>query len=229
MKLKIFYSVFALMLFVFAASAQAGPGHHKGKVLEANSSGGYTYLNIEEDGKTFWIAGPPNEFKKGDIVNFDEQIWMTNFESKALGITFEKILFVGAVNSGEGSASSAIAAPGSDKKEKKAKNPCFKKNKGNIYTVEKIYENKVDLEGKTITVVGEVVKVSPFIMGQNWIHVQDGTGKEGSTNNLVFRSPKNIATVGEKISATGKLEIDVDFGMGYFYPAIVEGSTFTKK
>lgn len=228
MKLKIFYSAFIALLLVFAASAQAGPGHHKGTVLEAKNGGGYTYLNIDEDGKSFWIAGPVNNFKKGDKVSFDEQIWMTNFESKALGITFEKLLFVGSVQSGDGSAPS-VAPPGSAKAEKKAKNPDFKKNKGNIYTVEEIYENKVDLEGKTITVVGKVVKVSPYIMGQNWIHVQDGTGKKDSTDNLVFRSPKNIATVGEKISATGKLEIDVDFGMGYFYGAIVEGSTFTKQ
>lgn len=229
MKIMTFCSLFVAMLLVSVGTAQAGPGHHSGTVLEAKNAGGYTYLNIDEDGKTFWIAGPVNDFKKGDKVNFDEQIWMTNFESKALGITFEKLLFVGSVNSGDKAPVANVTPPGSEKKVKKAKNPCFKKSKGNVYTVEEIYENKVDLEGKTITVVGEVVKVSPMIMGQNWIHVQDGTGKEGSTNNLVFRAPRNMAVVGQKVTAKGKLEIDVDFGMGYFYGAIVEGSSFTVK
>ena len=98
---------------------------------------------------------------------------------------------------------------------------------GEFNTIEEIYANKEKLKGTTIKVRGKVVKVSTAIMGNNWIHIQDGTG-EGDKNKIVFRSKKETATVGSEVVATGRLEVDVDFGMGYFYPVIVEETTFTK-
>lgn len=94
-------------------------------------------------------------------------------------------------------------------------------------TIEKIYANKAELKGKTVKVRGKVVKVSSGIMGRNWIHIKDGTGK-GDKSKIVFRSKTETAVVGSEVIATGRLDVDVDFGMGYFYPVIVEDTTFTK-
>ncbi|MDD3789448.1 MAG: hypothetical protein PHO94_12245, partial [Petrimonas sp.] len=100
-------------------------------------------------------------------------------------------------------------------------------NAGGSLKVADLYEQKNQLAGKTVTVEGNVVKVSEAIMGKNWIHIQDGSGSEG-TNDIIFTSATQSATVGDHIVATGTVAIDKDFGYGYFYPVIVEEATFTK-
>lgn len=94
-------------------------------------------------------------------------------------------------------------------------------------SVADLYAKKQEFNGKTVTVEGNVVKVSEAIMGKNWIHIQDGTGAEG-TNDIVFTSPTQTAVVGDHVVATGTVATDKDFGYGYFYAVIVEDATFSK-
>ncbi len=99
-------------------------------------------------------------------------------------------------------------------------------------TVKKVaaaYKEKAALAGKKITVEGKVVKVNNGIMGRNFVHVQDGTGDaKESTNNLVVTS-KQTAAVGDKVSITGVVVLDRDFGSGYSYPLLIEDATVTVK
>jgi hypothetical protein len=62
------------------------------------NSGGYTYVQIKEADKTFWAAGPQVAVAKGDKVQVTEQMWMTNFTSKTLNRTFDKLMFVGEID-----------------------------------------------------------------------------------------------------------------------------------
>jgi len=216
---------FGAALMLASTVAFAG-GVHNGVVLSTETGGGYTYMEIDEAGKKFWIAGPQSPIKKGAKVNFSEQLWMPNFESKALGRTFDKILFVDAVNKGVAKVSTrATGAPKSAAPAKAAM--VFSTEPAEKYTVEEVYTKKADLNGKNVKIEGNVVKVSLSIMGRNWVHIEDGTGFPDS-NKVVFRTVARPPEVGDKVTATGRLEIDKDFGMGYFYPVIVEDSTFTK-
>ena len=60
-------------------------------------------------------------------------------------------------------------------------------------------------------------------MGKNWIHLQDGTGGEG-TNDLTVTTSA-AAKVGDTVLVTGKVTTDKDFGYGYKYDVIVEDAT----
>ena len=95
--------------------------------------------------------------------------------------------------------------------------------KTEVYKVEELYAKKEKLNGKKVTVKGKVVKFSPGIMGKNWIHLQDGSGKQG-TNDITITTDQNTS-VGENISVTGNLVTDKDFGSGYKYEVIIEGAT----
>ncbi len=97
-----------------------------------------------------------------------------------------------------------------------------------VITIAEVYAKKAELAGKNIQVVGKVTKVSQAIMGKNWIHIQDGTGAEGS-NDLIFTSPTDLAEIGDEVIAKGVVAIDQDLGYGYFYTVIIQESTFTKK
>ncbi len=214
----------AVLLMGFTSLAMAG-GVHNGTVLETVSGGGYTYVEVEENGNKFWAAGPVTSVKKGDKVNFSEQIWMPNFKSKALNRTFDNLLFVAAIN--QGVAKVSAVKPAKDKVKAAKSAPVFSNKPAKKYTIEDIYLKKEELNGHNVKVTGKVVKVSMNIMGQDWVHIEDGTGFPGS-NKIVFRAEAATVKVGDAVTATGRLEIDKDFGMGYFYSVIVEGSSFKK-
>ena len=70
----------------------SGAGH-KGKVLETMDSGGYTYVEVEENGQKLWVAVMQTKVKVGDSVEFPDSPPMVNFQSKTLKRTFDKIIF----------------------------------------------------------------------------------------------------------------------------------------
>ncbi len=59
-------------------------------------------------------------------------------------------------------------------------------------------------------------------MGTNWVHIQDGTGTNGTHDLLVTTS--QTVKVGSVITAEGKVVKDKDFGSGYFYDVLLENS-----
>lgn len=62
-------------------------------VLETMNAGQYTYVRVEKDGKSLWVAGPVFSVKVGDEVAVYNEMIMNNFYSKTLDRTFEEIFF----------------------------------------------------------------------------------------------------------------------------------------
>ena len=73
---------------------------HTATVVETMSSAGYTYIRVEEKGNKFWIALPETQVSIGEVISFYEQMLMENFTSRSLNRTFDRILFVEAINKG---------------------------------------------------------------------------------------------------------------------------------
>jgi hypothetical protein len=69
----------------------------KGKVLNAMRGGGYTYMKLENDGDTFWVASSVINVKRNDVVTWEGGSVMTDFQSYALNKRFKEIRFVTAV------------------------------------------------------------------------------------------------------------------------------------
>ena len=92
-------------------------------------------------------------------------------------------------------------------------------------TVEALNVEKAQLKGKQVAFKGKVVKVNNNIMKKNFLHVQDGTGKEG-TNNIIVTSTQT-AKEGDMVSIVGKVMLDRDFGSGYTYPLLIEEAVIT--
>lgn len=214
--------IFTISLFTLPLSpAVADDSPTSGEVVSTIDSGGYTYVEVKNGKETFWIAAPKVFLQKGDKVNFNGGMWMPNFKSKALDRTFDKILFVDGISLGEGSKKAPKPKKVAQKKAVKVKY-----TKPHAMTIKEIYAGGGDLEGSIVKVKGTVVKVSKMIMGTNWIHIQDGTGDSSDgSNNLIFRS-SDAPNVSDKVTATGTINVDKDFGAGYFYKAIAEDSTF---
>ncbi len=90
-------------------------------------------------------------------------------------------------------------------------------------TAEKLNATMQSLGGKQVKITGEVVKVNEAIMHRNFIHINDGTGK------VIVTSPTDSAKVGDKVTAVGTVELNIDFGMGYKYDMLVQQATVTKQ
>lgn len=92
-------------------------------------------------------------------------------------------------------------------------------------TVADLYADKAALVGQQVQVSGKVTKVNTGIMNRNFLHLQDGTGGEG-TNDLTITT-QQTAAVGDEVVVTGKIATGVDFGMGYVYPLLMEEAAVT--
>ena len=93
-------------------------------------------------------------------------------------------------------------------------------------TVAALYQEKAGLSGHQVQLRGKIVKVNNAIMNRNFLHLRDGTGKEGS-NDLTITS-QDTAEVGDEVVVTGVITVDKDFGAGYTYPILLEHATVSK-
>lgn len=224
-----------------AASDQPASAKNSGKLLETMDSGNYTYVLLDMDGKEVWAAGPTTTgLEVGQEIYLKGSMEMKNFHSKTLDRTFESILFAGGISTDATAASAPAHGMGHNNPMAQAANPISgtKTRLANAhvegiakvdggYTVAEVYAQAADLAGKEITLRGQVVKFSPEIMGTNWLHVQDGTG--GDTTSDLTVTTKGFAKVGDVVLITGPLSVDKDFGAGYRYDVIVEDAKVTKE
>ena len=214
----------AVLLMTAAIAPAYGGPMHSATVLETMEGGGYTYVKVDEDGTVYWAAAPAAQVAVGDQVNFSEQMMMKNFRSPSLNRTFDELMFVGDL-SGGGSTAPAAPAIATSPVATAPIEPMEKAEGG--YTIAEVFAGKQDLKGQTVRVRGKVVKVSPNIMGLNWVHLQDGTGTAGS-DELIFRSATDSADIGAIVTAEGRVDTDKDFGFGYQYSVLVDGASFSQ-
>lgn len=73
-----------------------------GVALDAIDANDYTYIEVDDAGKSYWIAAPRLRVARGDMVQFDEGVVMNQFYSKALQRTFPSVMFVGGVSTTPG-------------------------------------------------------------------------------------------------------------------------------
>jgi hypothetical protein len=225
-----------------AGVASDGGSATTGKVVETMSSGGYTYVRIDDGTKKIWAAGPETTVEVGDTVSVPSGLPMKGFKSTTLGRTFDTVYFVSAIEIG--GTPPAAAPAGQQKEAPHGSVPAAGSPHGGAasakpasidaagvrqveggHTVAELFANKATLAGKPVAVRGKVAKFSSGIMGKNWVHVQDGTGDEGSNDLTVTTS--GTATVGDTVVARGTLATDRDFGFGYHYDVMVEDAAVT--
>ena len=83
------------MAAMFASAGGENTGSISGKVVETMDAAGYTYINLEKDGKQTWAAVPTMKVTVGEEMELQSGAVMTNFTSKILNRTFESVIFSG--------------------------------------------------------------------------------------------------------------------------------------
>jgi len=232
--MKLYSFVTLMMLFLLACGTEQNQDlneedvqkneRHIAKVIDKITASGYSYLQVTENKNNYWIAVPSMEIEAGETIYFSKFMVMEDFNSPTIDRTFDKILFV----------EDARKSPTPDEMKKiHSGTPSTEREDLTIeplkdgMTIEQIYSESAELNGKDVKVKGKVVKFNKQIMKRNWIHIQDGTGTENDFD-LVLTTDTDVQ-VGDTIIAEGKLSVKKDFGAGYFFPVIIEDAQIVKE
>ncbi len=207
-----------------AGAPPANPDILNGEIIETMNAAGYTYVLLDTGSEKIWAAATETDVKVGQRVSVPAGQMMTDFSSKTLNRTFDKIYFVGGIYP-EGALDKTAGqghdmAGGSRTVVTDAHVKAVAKAEGG-YTIEEILTRSAELSGQKVKVHGRVVKFTADIMGTNWMHIQDGT-----PGDLAVTTDTLVAT-GDLVMVEGTLSVNKDFGAGYVYPAIIEKATVT--
>jgi hypothetical protein len=222
---------------------------NSGKIIETMNSGGYTYILVDAGTAKTWVALPETSVKVGDTVHYTEGMLMQNFHSKTLNRTFASLVFSpgltdkspqaaekqsAAVSQEKSSFDAAVQAETSPEPTMSSSGGSsgaivpfaeikIEKVKGeNGHSVQEIFAQAKELDGKTVQLQGKVMKVNLNIMGRNWIHLQDGTGDPMVNTHDLVVTTSETPEQGQTITIEGKVSAAKDFGAGYSYAAMIE-------
>lgn len=95
-------------------------------------------------------------------------------------------------------------------------------------TVSEVVTGAAAKKDKTVTIKGQVVKVTAGVLGKNWIHLQDGSGSADKGTHDVVVTTREEAKAGEVVTVKGTVKTDVDIGSGYKYAVLVADATIKR-
>lgn len=207
-----------------------------GEILETMDSGGYTYLKLKTTQGEVWAAVRKSAVSKGQRVTVVGAQPMKDFQSRTLKRTFPLIYFGQLGRGGQAARSMsphggnphAAGRKGDGRKKRGSAREAFDKplpkaTGANARTVAEVHAQRTALAGKTVLLRGKVVRFSRNIMGKNWMHLQDGTGKTDDFDLTV--TTQATAKAGDVVLVEGTVKTDVNLGAGYFYKVLVEQAT----
>ena len=183
-------------------------GKKSGTIKSTLAAGGYSYFYIQDADSSYWIAVTQLNAREGDQIIFTGQMWMKDFQSRKLGMTFPSILFAG-------NASVVTTHQSSEQ----VINPVVTQRSEGQISILELKRDATSLAGTRVIIGGQAIKVMPNIMGKTWIHLKDG---DTDSSKIVITTNATNISVGSAVTVTGVVSVDKDFGMGYFYPVIIE-------
>ncbi|MBK6998372.1 MAG: SH3-like domain-containing protein [Lewinellaceae bacterium] len=191
---------------------------HKVTVAEVLNTEKYSYLRVKENGEEYWIAITRQDVKVGSTCYYRGGLMKKNFQSKEFNRVFETVYLVGEFRqeSAEASAPTGGIAPGA---EALAPPKNVQRAPGAI-KISDLVANVANYDGKTVKITGKCVKINPMIMGRNWLHIQDGSGK----NIDLTVTTTEMVQLGSIVTLEGVVAVNKDFGAGYKYDYILEAA-----
>ena len=215
-----------------ASQPLAGSSHCTGPVLETMNAAGYTYVRVDCGEARIWAAGPQAAVSVADEVVIPLDMPMKDFHSDALRRDFDWVFFVTHIQRVEDirddettRATIARAHGGDAGDEKPAVDFSRLERPDGGKTISEIFTDKQELTGKRVLVRAKVIRFTEGVLGKNWIHIQDGSGRPGS-NDLTVTTEQRVR-VGDAVLVRGTVALDRDFGLGYRYDVLLEDAAVT--
>jgi starvation-inducible outer membrane lipoprotein len=174
----------------------------------------YTYLYVTEGNRKFWLATSKMDAKKGRSYMYSGGLLKVNFESLEFKRNFDTIYLVSQVIDASMHTANNPLPQDIDAEQITNKTP-LPEIKGAVKIAD-LLKNKAKYKDKIITVTGAVTKVNNGIMGRNWVHIRDKSGKD------LTITTNSVVNVSDAVAFKGKITLEKDFGAGYKYDVIME-------
>lgn len=221
----------AMIVALVTGLAVAGPADARtalsGRIKETLDAGGYTYVLIATKEGDRWAAIVRTALKKGAEVQVLQDTVMENFESKTLGRKFDRVAF-GALEGEPPAAGSHAGMTARTQSHDGPAEPVAKAEGAEGRTVAEVFAQRAELKGKTVLVRGRVVKYSANILGSNWLHLRDGSGRSKEKNDDITVVTEEAAAVGDVVNIRGTVVLDKNLGSGYVYPVLLDKARIVK-
>jgi len=182
---------------------------------------------VKENKVDYWVATVKDDVAVGSKYSFGDALEMTNFKSKELDRTFDRIYFISDNDEQAGNQENSMMAPttmGRPKVELKT-DVVIQPSVGGI-SIAELYKNRNNYANKKVHVKGKVVKVNSEVMDRNWVHIQDGTNDSGNFDLTI--TTLELAKIDDVVEFEGTIILNKDFGAGYTYDVIMEGGTIIR-
>jgi hypothetical protein len=226
---------FFILLLIAASISFLSNGQHHEMQVDNNSkeskriiikeviqTSNYTYLLTLEKKIEKWLAIPKTNVEVGDTCYYVGGMQMIDFYGKEANKTFDTIIFLGKSN--------FVADLKKENVKEEIKQHKTKDTKENIsigtvegtISIAEIFENKMQYKNKIVKIKAKVTKYNTKILGNNWLHLQDGSDFNGKYD-LTATSIQEFE-VGDTVLIQGKVTLEKDFGYGYFFEVLLEES-----
>jgi hypothetical protein len=206
----------------------------RGRVLEVIQVEQYTYLRLSASRGEVWAAVSKANIQVGADVAVSGANRMENFASPTLKRTFDIIYFGSLEAPGSSSTSTlpmghppiggpsgplaqpATAAPPPPETAEIAR---AVGDRG--HTIAELFEQREALKGQPVRVRGQVVKVTPGVLGKTYLRLRDGSGAPNAEPRELVVTTQAPQRVGDVATFEGRLLTDVDVGIGFVYPVLL--------
>lgn len=192
---------------------------HEVIVNEVIQTSSYTYLLVSENNDLYWIAISGMDVNVEDILYYNSGLEMVEFKSKELQRTFDKLLLVQVISNDGSKVVERSTSKNTVKRHQHTNNVTTDKPAEDmgLVSLEDLFANINNYNGKKITVSGKVVKFNSEIMGRNWVHIMDA-----DNNYDLTITTNNYVKLEDEVTFEGVITLNKDFGSGYSYEIIME-------
>jgi hypothetical protein len=209
----------------------------RGRVREVIEVAQYTYLRLGTAQGEVWAAVSKAPVKVDSDVSVENATRMEHFESATLKRTFDVIYFGNLPSGPTGAFAQGELPPGHPSIDGTSPSPAMQHGgpspaadvpavevpratgKG-AHTIGELFANRTQLEGQKLRVRGQVIKVTPGVLGKTYLRLRHGNSARSEERELVVTSLADVQ-VGMVATFEGTLLTDVDVGIGFRYPVLL--------
>ncbi len=232
--MKIIFNTLALLLFIGLTSCDSAIQEkniastksifdYSGIVEQVIQTSNYTYSYVKvADDIEYWIAVARMDIHAGETIYFNKGMEMIDFHSKELDRTFPSIFFIQMASTDPtgGMAHANMTEGGKPVKQTIEKMEFKIQKAADGITIEELYKDPQKYNGKKVRIRGKITTFSKEILNMNWAHLQDGSEYDGNFDLKVTTA--EIVNVDATVTFEGTIELDKDYGYGYYYPVIMQ-------
>jgi len=94
-------------------------------------------------------------------------------------------------------------------------------------TVSTLFREAAAYDRKKVRIAAKVLRMTPNVLGKNWLHIGDGTGSPDKGDHDLVVTTQQQPQVGQVVMVEGVVARDKDLGSGYRYDVLVEDARVT--